>query len=56
LRDAVADHSFNIVFNIADPVFDSVREDPEFAALMNQIHVPPASWHEVPRYRKPAPN
>jgi hypothetical protein len=33
-------------------VFDLVREDPEFAALMNQIKLPAACWHDVPRYRK----
>ena len=52
MKDAVNEHSFNIGFYIADPVFDPVREDPEFAALMNEMHFPPACWREVPRYRK----
>jgi serine/threonine protein kinase len=52
MKDAVNEHSFNIGFYISDPVFDPVREDPEFAALMNEMHFPPACWREVPRYRK----
>jgi serine/threonine-protein kinase len=52
LRDARDDRSINLVLNLWDPVFDPVREDPEFAALMNQINVPAACWHDVPRYQK----
>ena len=52
LKEAVKERSFNIGFNLADPVFDVVREDPEFAALMNEMHLPAAAWHDVPRYRK----
>jgi tetratricopeptide (TPR) repeat protein/tRNA A-37 threonylcarbamoyl transferase component Bud32 len=52
MKEAVSEHSFNIGFDIADPVFDRVREDPEFAALMNEMHLPPACWREVPRYRR----
>jgi hypothetical protein len=52
MRDAVTERSFNIGFGIADPVFDLVRDDLEFAALMNEIHLSPAAWHDVPRYRK----
>jgi tRNA A-37 threonylcarbamoyl transferase component Bud32/Tfp pilus assembly protein PilF len=52
MKEAVNERSFNIGFNIADPVFDLVREDPEFAALMNEMHFPLAAWREVPRYRK----
>jgi Tfp pilus assembly protein PilF len=52
MREALDDHSFNIGFNIADPVFDQVRQDPEFAAMMNEIHLPPACWRDLPRYRK----
>jgi hypothetical protein len=52
MREAVMEHSFNIGFSIADPVFDLVREDPDFAALMNEIHLPPACWREIPRFRK----
>jgi Tfp pilus assembly protein PilF len=52
MREAVNERSFNLGLNLGDPVFDLVREDPEFAALMNEMHLPPASWHDVPRYRK----
>ena len=52
MREAVNDHSFNLGLYAVDPVFDLVREEPEFAALMNEIHLPRACWHEVPRYRK----
>jgi hypothetical protein len=52
MREAVNDHSYNIAFDLGDPVFDLVREDPEFATLMNEMHLPPACWREVPRYRK----
>jgi Flp pilus assembly protein TadD len=52
LRNAVDERSFNVVYNLFDPVFDVVREDPEFAALMNQIHVPEACWRRIPRYLK----
>jgi serine/threonine protein kinase/Flp pilus assembly protein TadD len=52
MTEAVNDHSFNIGFAIADPVLDLVREDPEFAALMDKMHLPPACWRHVPRYRK----
>jgi tetratricopeptide (TPR) repeat protein len=52
IREAIDDRSFNLVFNLSDPVFDLVREDAEFAALMNKINVPAACWREVPRYRK----
>jgi len=52
MREAVNDHSFNLGFYVVDPVFDLVREEPEFAALMNEMHLPRACWHEVPRYRK----
>jgi Tfp pilus assembly protein PilF len=51
-REAVGEKSFNLGYLVADPVFDLVREDPEFAALMNEMHLPRASWHDVPRYRK----
>jgi tetratricopeptide (TPR) repeat protein len=50
LRKAVDERDFNLVFNAADPVFDAVREDPAFAALMNEMHLPRAAWHDVPRY------
>jgi tetratricopeptide (TPR) repeat protein len=52
VRDAIDDRSINLVLNLFDPVFDLVREDPEFKALMNQINVPAACWHDVPRYLK----
>ena len=52
MREAVNDHSFNLDLYVVDPVFDLVREEPEFAALMNEMHLPRACWHEVPRYRK----
>jgi hypothetical protein len=52
MRDAVEERSFNLAFNLWDPVFDVEREDPEFVALMNQIHVPEACWRRVPRYLK----
>jgi Flp pilus assembly protein TadD len=52
MREALDDHSFNIGFNIADPVFDLVRRDPEFAVMMNEIHLPAACWRDIPRYRK----
>jgi Flp pilus assembly protein TadD len=52
MAESLTDHSFNIALNMADPVFDLVREDPEFAALMEKIHLPPACWRQVPRYRK----
>ena len=52
LRNAIDDRSINLVLNLWDPTFDSMREDPEFAALMNQINVPAACWHDVPRYQK----
>ena len=52
MKEAVNDHSFNIAFDMSDPVFDLVREDPEFAALMDKMHLPPACWRQVPRYRK----
>src|SRR5262249_29829564 len=53
IREAIDDRSFNLVFNLSDPVFDFVRDDAEFAALMNKINVPAACWRDVPRYRKP---
>jgi predicted Zn-dependent protease len=52
MRDAVEERSFNLASNLWDPVFDIEREDPEFAALRNQIHVPEACWRRVPRYVK----
>jgi hypothetical protein len=52
LRDAVKERGFSIGFALADPVFDSVRGDPEFAALMNEMRLPTAAWREVPRLRK----
>ena len=52
MKDAVNEHSFNIGFYMADPVFDLVREDPEFAALVSEMHFQPSVWREVPRYRK----
>lgn len=52
LRKAVNEHSYNIVLNIWDPVFDSVREDPEFADMMNEMRVPRACWHDMPRLPK----
>ena len=27
-------------------------EDPEFAALMHEMHLSPAAYKEIPRYRK----
>jgi tRNA A-37 threonylcarbamoyl transferase component Bud32/Tfp pilus assembly protein PilF len=52
MKESVNDRSYNIGFNIADPAFDLVREDPEFGALMNQVHLSPAAWRNPPRYRK----
>ncbi len=52
MRDAVNERSSNLAFDLFDPVFDVVREDQEFAGLMNQIHVPEACWRGVPRYLK----
>lgn len=52
LRESVEAHDSNLILFMGDPVFDLVREDPEFAALMNQIKLPAACWHDVPRYRK----
>jgi len=50
MRDAVNERGFNISYNITDPVFDVVREDAEFASLMDEMHLPRASWHDFPRY------
>jgi hypothetical protein len=52
MKEAVHQHSFNISYFVFDHSFDLVREDPDFAALMNEVHLPPASWREVPRYRR----
>jgi Tfp pilus assembly protein PilF len=52
MRESLNDRSFNIVYNVTDPVFDVVRKDPEFVAMMNEMHLPPACWRELPRYRK----
>jgi pentatricopeptide repeat protein len=51
LREAVKEHDFNLVLLMADPSFDSVRADPEFAALMNEVHLPPAAWRNPPRFK-----
>jgi serine/threonine protein kinase/Flp pilus assembly protein TadD len=52
MREAVNDHSFNLGIFISDPVFDLVRGDAEFAALMNEVHLPPAVWQEPRTHRK----
>lgn len=52
LKETMKEHSVNFIFTVSDPVFDQVREDPEFAALMHEIRLSPACWREVPRYRK----
>jgi serine/threonine-protein kinase len=52
LREAVKEHGTNLALGIPDPVFDSVRSDPEFAALMNQVHLPPGNWRDPPRVGK----
>jgi tRNA A-37 threonylcarbamoyl transferase component Bud32/tetratricopeptide (TPR) repeat protein len=52
LKEAVDEHSFNIALFLPDPAFDAVREDPEFAALMNRMKLPPAAWRGAPRYSK----
>jgi len=52
MRDAVNERGFNITYNVIDPVFDLVREDPEFASLMDEMRLPRASWHDFPRYLK----
>jgi tetratricopeptide (TPR) repeat protein len=51
LGESVKEHDFNLVLLIADPAFDSVRADPEFAALMNEVHLPPATWRNPPRFK-----
>jgi serine/threonine protein kinase len=52
LRDALREHSVNLPYSMSDPVFDSVRADPEFAALMNETHLAPGNWRDPPRFRK----
>jgi serine/threonine protein kinase/Flp pilus assembly protein TadD len=52
LRDAVREHGASLAFAMPDPVFDSVRRDPEFAALMNQMRLPPENWRNPPRFGK----
>lgn len=51
LREAVKERDFNLVLLIADPAFDSVRADPKFAALMNEVQLPPAAWRDPPRLK-----
>jgi tetratricopeptide (TPR) repeat protein len=52
IKAAEDEHSFNLVMDLSDPVFDSVREDPGFATLMERINLAPAVWRGVPRYLK----
>ena len=52
MTEAVKERCINTSMNSSDPVFDIVREDAEFAALMNEMHVPRANWHDLPRYSK----
>jgi tetratricopeptide (TPR) repeat protein/tRNA A-37 threonylcarbamoyl transferase component Bud32 len=52
LRESVKERDFNLALLIVDPVFDPVRRDPEFAALMNEIHLPPGAWRDPPRFGK----
>jgi len=48
LRDAIQEHSFNLFVALPDPVFDPVREDPEFAAILSPTHLSPATGAPFP--------
>jgi serine/threonine-protein kinase len=52
LQESIDARDFNVIFFIADPTFDLVRDDPAFRALMDKIKVPPANWRDVPRSGK----
>jgi serine/threonine protein kinase len=52
LREAVKEHSFNLFVVLPDPVFDPVRNDPEFAEILGPTHLAPANWRDIPRLKK----
>jgi hypothetical protein len=52
LQESIDDRDFNLLFFLNDPSFDLVREDPEFADLMNKINVPAVNWHAAARRPK----
>jgi tRNA A-37 threonylcarbamoyl transferase component Bud32/tetratricopeptide (TPR) repeat protein len=52
LRDSVKERGTSLAFATTDPVFDSVRRDPEFAALMEQMRLSPGNWRNPPRFGK----
>jgi serine/threonine-protein kinase len=52
LQESIDARDFNLLLFLGDAAFDPVRNDPEFAALMDKIKAPAANWHDVPRFQK----
>src|SRR6185436_12674231 len=44
LQESIDARDFNLLLFLGDAAFDPVRNDPEFAALMDKIKAPAANW------------